>query len=434
MADSRRHSFSHVGRVVTLGVKSLMLHRLRSLLTTLGMVFGVCSVIAMLAIGEGANYEAQEQIKGLGSQNVILKSIKPAEEEARTQRPGSTIISYGLTYEDIRAIHDTVPGVSVIVPDRRRRDFVYQTRHSVEAEIVGTVPWYPTLRNRSLQEGRFINDDDVARQAKICVLEQELVRSLFPISIALGKTVRVGRHYFEVVGVLQPRAGQASADSLSETGAEAVPNRFFIPLTTARALFGEMSVRRTGRTFQAEEVQLHEVTVKVDELENVEGAALVIRNLLARTHPRKDFEVVVPMELLQQAERTKRIFNTVLGSIAAISLVVGGIGIMNIMLASVSERTREIGIRRALGARRRDIVSQFLVETAMLSSAGGLLGVVLGIVIPTIVGMLTDMVTIVTWWSLIVAFGISSLTGVVFGLYPAYQAAQMHPVEALRHE
>jgi putative ABC transport system permease protein len=434
MAESRGYGVSHVGRVVTLGVKSLMLHRLRSLLTTLGMVFGVCSVIAMLAIGEGANYEAQEQIKGLGSQNIILKSVKPAEEESRTQRPGSTIISYGLTYEDVVAIRETVPGVSVIVPDRRRRDFVYQTRHSAEAEIVGTVPWYPSLRNRSIEQGRFINDDDVTRQGKVCVLEQELLGRLFPISVALGETVRVGRHYFEVVGILRPRSGRASAEPGATGGAEATPNRLFIPLTTARALFGEMSVRRHGRTFQAEEVQLHEVTVKVEQLEDVESAALVIRSLLARTHPRNDFEVVVPMELLRQAERTKRIFNTVLGSIAAISLLVGGIGIMNIMLASVSERTREIGIRRALGARRHDIISQFLVETAMLASAGGLLGVILGVVIPTIVGTLTDMVTIVTWWSLVVAFGISSLTGVVFGLYPAYQAAQMHPVEALRHE
>ena len=434
MADSRKHSVSQLGRIVTLGIKSLMLHRLRSLLTTLGMVFGVCSVIAMLAIGEGANYEAQEQIKGLGSQNIILKSIKPAEEKGRMQRPGSTIVSYGLTYEDVRAIHETVPGVSVIVPDRKRREYAYQTRHRAETEIVGTVPWYPSLRNRTIREGRFINDQDVTRQAKICVLEQDLVPTLFPMSHALGQTVRVGRHYFEVVGLLQPRRAQGLVDNSAANGAEAVPNRLFIPLTTARALFGEMSVQRHGETFQAEEVQLHEVTVQVERLEDVESASLVIRNLLAHAHAKKDFDVIVPMELLYQAERTKRIFNTVLGSIAAISLVVGGIGIMNIMLASVSERTREIGIRRALGAKKRDIISQFLVETAMLASAGGLLGVVLGIVIPTIVGTLTDMVTIVTWWSLIVAFGISSLTGVIFGLYPAYQAAQMHPVEALRHE
>ena len=434
MADIRRYDLSQLGRIVGLGLKSLMLHRLRSLLTTLGMVFGVCSVIAMLAIGEGANYEAQQQIRNLGSQNIILKSIKPAEDENRAQRRGSTIVSYGLTYEDVLAIHDTVPGVSVIVPDRKRRDYVYQTRHRAEAEVVGTVPWYPSLRNRSLKEGRFINDEDVRQQAKICILEEELVPALFPVSRTLGRTVRVGRHYFEVVGILDAKNTADRRETTSAEGGEAVPPRLFIPLATARALFGEMAVRHLGRTFQAEEVQLHEVTIQVEELEKVEAASLIIRNLLAHTHAKKDFDVIVPMELLRQAERTKRIFNTVLGSIAAISLLVGGIGIMNIMLASVSERTREIGIRRALGARKADIISQFLVETTILASAGGLLGVALGIVIPYIVGTLTDMVTIVTWWSLFVAFGISSFTGVVFGIYPAYQAAQMHPVEALRHE
>jgi len=430
MASMRVKEFT---QIVALGFKSLMLHRLRSLLTTLGMVFGVCSVIAMLAIGEGANYEAQQQIRSLGSQNIILRSVKPASEDERMQRRGSTIVSYGLTYEDVSIINDTIPDVSVIVPDRKRRDTVYQTRQNVDAEIVGTVPWYPALRNRALQQGRFLNDRDVRSQAKICVLEQELVRPLFPLSNPLGNTVRIGRHYFEVVGILQPKAGQAQSSAEADTG-QAVPNRLFIPLTTSRALFGEMAVRRQGRTFQAEEVQLHEVTIKVDTQEAVEGASLVIKNLLTRTHNKKDFDVVVPMELLRQAARTKRIFNTVLGSIAAISLLVGGIGIMNIMLASVSERTREIGIRRALGARQNDIVSQFLMETTLLASTGGLLGVVLGVVIPRLVGMFTDMVTIVTWWSLIVAFGISTLTGVVFGIYPAYQAARMHPVEALRHE
>jgi len=432
MEEISRYGLPQLARIVTLGIKSLMLHRLRSFLTTLGMIFGVCSVIAMLAIGEGANYEAQQQIKELGSQNIILKSIKPSEDESRVHRQGSTIVSYGLTYEDVRAIQDTVPGVSVIVPDRKRRDFVYQTRHRAEAELVGTVPWYPSLRNRTLREGRFINDKDVKQQAKICILEEELIPALFPISHVLGGTVRLGRHYFEVVGILAPRS---NTDRLTTSaGGEAVPYRLFIPLTTARALFGEISVRYLGETFQAEEVQLHEVTVQVEKLEDVEASSLVIKNLLARNHSKNDFDVIVPMELLRQAERTKRIFNTVLGSIAAISLLVGGIGIMNIMLASVSERTREIGIRRALGARRLDIISQFLVETIMLSSIGGLLGVVLGIIIPSIVGILTDMVTIVTWWSLFVAFGISSLTGVLFGIYPAYLAAQMHPVEALRHE
>jgi len=208
----------------------------------------------------------------------------------------------------------------------------------------------------------------------------------------------------------------------------------FVPLSTARALFGEITVRQRGDSFDAEEVELHEITVRVDDLENVESVARVISAQLARDHAKSDYEVIVPLELLRQAERTKRIFSTVLGSIAAISLLVGGIGIMNIMLASVSERTREIGIRRALGAKRFDIIAQFLVETTLLASVGGLIGVLVGVTIPAVVGMLTDMITIVTWWSPLMALTISATTGVAFGLYPAYHAAQMDPVEALRHE
>jgi putative ABC transport system permease protein len=208
----------------------------------------------------------------------------------------------------------------------------------------------------------------------------------------------------------------------------------FIPLETAKERYGEVLMRRRSGSFEAERVQLHEVTVKVDALENVAGVAEAIKAVLERHHKKKDYEIVVPLELLKRAERTKQIFNIVLGSIAAISLLVGGIGIMNIMLASVTERTREIGIRRALGARRRDIITQFLVETVLLSGVGGIIGVLLGMVIPMIISRTAGMKTIITFWSPFLAFTISGLVGIIFGLYPALRAAQMDPVEALRHE
>jgi putative ABC transport system permease protein len=411
-----------------------MQHRLRSILTTLGMVFGVGSVIAMLAIGEGANYEAQQQIQDLGSQNIILRSKKPSEDEAQTQREESTILDYGLTYADVAGIRDTIPGVSVIVPDRKRRDYAYRARHRAEVELVGTVPWYAQLRGRVVRVGRFINDRDVIRHTKICVLEETLVRSLFPLEHPLGGRVRVGRHYFEVVGIVESSAAKPSMSEDSAADSVAVPPLIFIPLTTAKALLGEVTVRQMGEFFEAEDVELHEVTVQVDKLERVESVARVITSMLNRDHAKNDYDVVVPLELLRQAARTKRIFNTVLGSIAAISLLVGGIGIMNIMLASVSERTREIGIRRALGAKRLDIIAQFLVETTLLASVGGLIGVALGMTIPAVVSALTDMMTIVTVWSPLLALTISATIGVAFGLYPAYQAAHMDVVEALRHE
>jgi len=216
--------------------------------------------------------------------------------------------------------------------------------------------------------------------------------------------------------------------------AKTVKPRLYIPLETAKLRYGEVLVRRRPGSFEAERVQLHEVTVKVAALEEVTGVADALKEVLERNHKKKDYEVVIPLELLKKAETMKRIFNIVLGSIAAISLLVGGIGIMNIMLASVTERTREIGIRRALGARRQDIIAQFLVETVLLSGAGGLMGVLLGVTIPFIVTYAAGMKTIITLWSPLLAFSISGLIGVVFGLYPALRAADMDPVEALRHE
>jgi putative ABC transport system permease protein len=208
----------------------------------------------------------------------------------------------------------------------------------------------------------------------------------------------------------------------------------FIPLETAKMRYGETLMRRRSGSFEAERVALHEVTIKVDRAEDVMDVSQAIKDLMQRNHKKLDYEMTVPLELLKRAERTKQIFNIVLGSIAAISLLVGGIGIMNIMLASVTERTREIGIRRALGAKRRDITLQFLVETVMLSGAGGLLGVLLGITIPWFVTHFAHMVTIIKFWSPLLAFSISAAVGIIFGLYPALRAASMDPVEALRHE
>lgn len=432
MTPARNRWLFQLLQIIKLGVKSLLLHRLRSVLTTLGMVFGVCSVIAMLAIGEGANFEAQEQIRELGSQNIILRSVKPTENDQQTLRRASTITSYGLTYEDVTNIRETIPGVTIVVPDRKHRDFVQHQRFRTEAQVVGTVPWFLTLRDRNVDRGRPLLDRDLQEQSKVCVLDSQLARDLFPLSLPLGQTVRVGRHYFEVVGIL---ASNESSPSNSKVADEVAPlPQMVIPLTTLRALFGEMTVKQYGDEFEAESVELDEVTLRVASIDQVVAVSQVIGNLLARTHSKMDFEVVVPLELMNQAERTKRIFNIVLGSIAAISLIVGGIGIMNIMLANISERTKEIGIRRAVGAKKSDIVIQFLVETVLLSSVGGILGVLLGIAIPKFVGILAGMITIVTWWSPVMAFSISTITGILFGIYPALQAAKLDPVVAVRHD
>ena len=421
-------------RVVRLGVKSLWLHKLRSLLTVLGIVFGVCSVIAMLAIGEGASYEAQEQIKNLGSQNIILRSVKPPEEQKVSDKGSqSYVLQYGLTYTDIKRIKSTIPGVTVVVPGRIMREYVWNISRRVDCEIMGTVPWYPQMRNQRVARGRFFTDKEMDDKANVCVLGAGMVQALFPLDSPLGRDVRVGGDYYEVIGVMEPSGKGANADETQEN-VKAAADRMFIPLETAKTRYGEILRKVRSGSFEQERVQLHEVTVQVATSEQVPAVAEAIKEVMERNHKKKDYDILVPLELLKRAERTKQIFNIVLGSIAAISLLVGGIGIMNIMLASVTERTREIGIRRALGAKRRDVITQFLVETVMLSGAGGVMGVLLGITIPWFVSRFAGMKTIITFWSPVVAFTISALVGVVFGIYPALRAARMDPVEALRHE
>lgn len=440
--ESRGTTPSHVSMLATLqrakrsmrlGLKSLWLHRLRSLLTVLGIVFGVCSVIAMLAIGEGASSEAQDQIKNLGSQNIIIRSTKPPDDQKVANNRQNFVLEFGLKPLDVQRIETTIPRVEIVVPARIIRDYVWHGTRRVDTEISGTTPIYPVLRNQRISQGRFFSQSEMDSGKNVCVIGAEMATILFPIDSPLGKDVRIAGEYYRVIGVLDPLAKSFQSDT--EPIAATVPlHRLFIPLTTARIRFGEVLAKRRSGSFSAERVALHEITVKVGDPKDVTGVSLAIKAMLEKFHAKKDYEIVVPLELLRRAERTKQIFNIVLGSIAAISLLVGGIGIMNIMLASVTERTREIGIRRALGARRRDIIIQFLVESVILSGTGGVLGVLLGILVPFLVTYFSDMKTIITLWSPVIAFTISAAVGVIFGIYPATRAAEMDPVEALRHE
>jgi len=423
-------------RVVRLGISSLLLHKLRSFLTTLGVLFGVASVIAMLAVGEGASAKAQEEIKKLGSRNLILRSVKPPQtgnEDAEVR-----VLSYGLTRDDFDRIRETFELVQRAVPVLQSPAEVRYSDMVCRPRVLCTVPAYKDVTKRELFEGRFLNLLDEESKSLVCVLSYEVARYLFPFQSPLGKRVKVGAEYLEVVGVLGSRlpVGSVRTDPSSEAGGEV-----FLPLATGRELYGERQAQIRSGSMDIQEVQLHEIIVEVGrgpgepELEeDVTMVAAAARTMLRREHDKKDYEVIVPLELLAQARESKRIFNIVLGSIAGISLLVGGIGIMNVMLATVTERTREIGIRRALGAKRQHIVTQFLVETMVLSGAGGVIGVGAGLLIPKIVERYADLTTIVTPAAPILALGISVLVGVIFGLYPAWRAATMDPVEALRHE
>ncbi len=430
-------SASRYWRTVRLGLKSLALHKLRSGLTVLGIVFGVCSVIAMLSIGEGASWEAQEQIKALGSTNIIVDSVQPPENQSASAER-SRVVDYGLRYKDAERIQETIPEVSVVIPVRQIEKDLWHLQRRSRGVVKGTLPYYFGLGRFELQEGRYLTDTDVETHANVGVLGSAAARDLFPFENPIGKLIRVGTDPFRVVGVLREKAAASAKDTGSEI-IEETGYDFYIPLPTAQDWFGELIVKVSSGSRDMERVELHRLQIQIEgDHENLEAAvdrtASALRTMLERHHPDVDYRITVPLELLRSARATKRIFNIVLGSIAGISLLVGGIGIMNIMLASVTERTREIGVRRALGAKRKHVISQFLIETVVLSVGGGLLGIVLGIIIPQLVTAFSDMKTIITPFSLILSFGISGLVGVLFGIYPAWRAANMDPIEALRHE
>lgn len=428
-------------KVFQLAVRNLLLNKLRSLLTMLGTILGVSSVIAMLAIGEGSKRHALEQIRQLGASNVIIRSVRPNADEGEdtgstssTQSQVSRVLEYGLQYGDYDRLEQTLPTIEMAVPMALVRRNAQYGRHRVaNARILGTTPDYLGIKRLTVRRGRFLTENDLVTITNVAILADGAAHRLFGYEDPLGKPLLLGKGAYLVVGVLEPQdSGTATAGVVGSTDQN---NDIYIPLSSARSRFGELQLIISSGSRNYERTQLSEITLVVKNQKHVSQTAAMARKLLRQTHPREeDFELQVPLELMRQAEREKRIWNIVLGSIAGISLLVGGIGIMNIMLATVSERTREIGIRRALGATRADIVIQFLIESTVLSAAGGLLGIFLGIGIPIIVSEMSQIETALSGWAIGIAFGTSVAIGIIFGVYPARRAAIMDPIEALRHQ
>jgi len=415
-------------RNISLGVENLLLHKLRSFLTMLGVVFGVGSVVAMLSVGEGASKEALEQIRKLGSNNIIISSIKSVEEEtASTTRSHMSI--YGLTYEDHVRVAKTFNTIRQTAPVKLMRKEGRLGTRTLELRVVGTTTTWFDLVKRPVIAGRVLMPDDEDDQAPVAVLTEFGARRLLATEHTIGQFIRIGGDYFEVVGIVKSQSGQAGNIQIPDQEVDA-----YIPIEVARKYFGDVTTRRTAGTREREKVELHQIIVQVDTMENVELTAKGLEEMIKRFHKKKDYIIRVPLALLRQAEATKRTFNIVLGSIACISLLVGGIGIMNIMLASVTERTREIGIRRAIGAKRRQIIIQFLIETVVLSTIGGLIGIGLGVLIPALITFFAGMPTVITPSSIVLPLVISFGVGIIFGLYPAMRAAKVDPIVALRHE
>jgi len=406
-----------------MGLSSLMAHKMRSLLTMLGMIFGVGAVVAMLSITAGAQKEFMSFIDQLGVNNIIVEAKEAAD---RNELQAVRAISPGLTLRDFRAISENVQGLDTATPRKRFKPQKVLPKTTQEPPLlIGVLPNFTSINSLKMLAGRFFTEEENQRSAPVCVLGDAAKVNLLGFDDAIGKYVKINEAWLQVIGVLTP---QATGDSEVE-GLQALDrnNLVIAPFNTVMRRFED------NNSYLKDEIDgiYLKVAPAVDSIET----ASVVRAILTATHKDAgDFTVVVPAGLLEQRRRTQFIFSIVMICIAGISLLVGGIGIMNIMLATVLERTREIGIRRAIGARQGDIIRQFLTEAVLISIVGGLIGIAFGVTLSRIIASAAGWATAVTSLSIGIAFGVSVFIGLLFGIYPAVQAARLDPIEAIRYE
>lgn len=406
---------------VSRAIIGLIDHKFRSFLTILGIIFGTASVIAMVSIGEGTKKQAIAKYQDLGVSNIIVRDKDLTDTELEEVRMK---FSKGLSIEDARVISDVVPGVISVAPQSELKIEAKYGDRSAKSNAVGVTPDIMTVLNYRTEKGDFITRDQHDRQLKVCVMGAGVARELFGYDNPLAQSIKLDGQWFEVIGVMQPKA--LFTETVGELASRDLNNDIYIPLSTFNKRIPKTNLLTS---------EVKQLTVKLDPSAPLLASADVIRSLLNRRHfNNEDFSIIVPYELMKQEEKETRIYNLLLASIAAISLIVGGIGIMNIMLASVLERTREIGIRRAIGGKKKHIMSQFVTEAVVLSITGGIIGVLLGISLSLGIAWATEVQTTITLYSILIAFGFSVLVGITFGYLPARQASNLNPIESIRHE
>jgi putative ABC transport system permease protein len=431
-----------------LAIEGVNANKLRSFLTALGIVFGVAAVIAMLAIGTGAKQAILEQMKLIGVNNIVISSVIPSEKEEEQQSGSGNSSnenkkpwSPGLTLEDARAINRVLPTVEKISPEIVLQTNVVQGGKQQKGRCVGVTNAFFELNRLSLFKGTFFHNEHIEGGRPVCIIGKAVQTRFFPQEDPIGQKIKCGNTWLTIIGVLDRRL--ASKESLERLGLRDYNSDVYIPVTTALLRFKNRALvtgddignRGNDETKDANYHQLDRIVVRVTESKTLTASADVIARQLKRRHRNLvDFEIEVPELLLEQEQKTQDTFNMVLAVIAGISLLVGGIGIMNIMLASVLERIKEIGVRRSLGANQRDIVLQFLFEAVFISLIGGLIGVLLGILSAVVISSYAEIPTVVSAWSIFLSFGVAASVGLVFGIFPARKAAMQDPIKALRSD
>lgn len=410
-----------IDEIIRIAIHALLDHKFRSFLTMLGIIFGVASVIAMLSIGEGAKREAIAKYQDLGVNNIIVRERNMSDEELEEVRAR---FSQGLSTTDAQSIKVLLPSVEEVAPQAERDVEVAIADLSAKSTLIGVTPSFIEILNYEVANGRFISQEQCDANMKVCVVGAGLAKSFFANQDPIGQMIKVEDQWMEIIGVMASKA--VFTETVGELASRDLNNDVYIPLTTFNKRFSKSNIL---------ESEIKQITVKVKDSNQLLESAEVIRQVLDKHHfNNQDYSIVIPYELLKQEENERRIYNFLLGAIAAISLLVGGIGIMNIMLATVMERTREIGIRRAIGARKSDIMSQFVIEAVAISITGGVIGVVIGLSLSWGIALFTNVTTFVRLYSVLVAFTFSVVVGVCFGWLPARKAANLSPIESIRYE